>query len=77
MRFCLLTFLLSLQLILVEEVLQDSDHLCGPPLDMLQQFYIFVVLVPYLAAVLQIVPHKGRVEGATTSFTLLVTSLLM
>jgi len=54
------------QPILIEEVLQHSDHLCGPPLDLLQQLHVFLVLgAPELDAVLQVgsmqsVPLEGN-----------------
>jgi len=49
----------------VKEVLQPSDHLCGLPLDPLLQLYIFPVWeAPDLDTVLQLGPHKGRVEGS-------------
>ncbi|KAK4815949.1 hypothetical protein QYF61_010443 [Mycteria americana] len=42
------------QPILVGEVLQPSDHFCGPPLDPLQQLHVLLVLrAPELDAVLQ------------------------
>ncbi|KAK4829035.1 hypothetical protein QYF61_001840 [Mycteria americana] len=42
------------QPVLIAEVLQPSDHLCGPPLDLLQQLHVFPVLrAPELDAVLQ------------------------
>lgn len=45
-------------------VLQPSDRHHGPPLDTLQQFHIFPVLVsPGLKAVFQMRSHEGRVEG--------------
>ena len=51
------------QPVFVEEVLQPSDHLCGPPLDPLQQLHIFPVLgAPDLDAVLKMGPHKSRAE---------------
>ena len=54
------------------EVLQPSDHLCGPP----QKLPIFLVFeAPELDAVLQIEPHKYRVT--IISLTLVVSSLLM
>ena len=49
---------------LVGEMLQPSDHLSGPPLEPLQELHILpVVGVPDLDAVLQMGPHKSRVEG--------------
>ena len=45
---------------LTGEVLQPSDHLCGPPLDPLQELHILPVLgAPGLDAVLQMGPHKS------------------
>ncbi|KAK4831138.1 hypothetical protein QYF61_015441, partial [Mycteria americana] len=42
------------QPVLVGEVLQPSDHFCGPPLDLLQQLHVLLVLrAPELDAVLQ------------------------
>ena len=52
-----------LQPLFTGEVLQPSDHLCGPPLDPLQQLLIFPVLgTPDLDALLQTGPHEGIVE---------------
>jgi len=43
----------------VGEVLQPSDHLCGPPLDLLQQLHVLPVLgTPELNTVLQVGSHK-------------------
>jgi len=43
----------------IEELIQTSDHLCGPPLDPHQQLHIFPVLgAPDLDAELQMGPHK-------------------
>ena len=40
------------------------DHLCGSPLDPLQQLSVFLLLeAPHLDAVFQMGPHKSRVEG--------------
>jgi len=51
------------QAVFIGEVLQPSDHLCGSPLDLLQQLLILPVLeAPGLDAVLPMEPHKGRVE---------------
>ena len=42
------------QLFSIGEVLQPSDHLSGPPLDLFQEFHIFLVLgAPGLDVVLQ------------------------
>ena len=49
---------------LIGEVLQPSDHLSGPPLDPLQELHVLPVLgAPGLDTVLQMGPHKSRVEG--------------
>ena len=45
------------------EVLQSSDYLCGPSLDLLQQLHVFLVLgAQGLDGVLQMGPHEGRIE---------------
>jgi len=45
-------------------VLQPSDHFCSPPLDLLQQVHVLLVLrAPELNAVLQVASHQRRVEG--------------
>jgi len=45
-------------------VLQPSDLLCGPPLDPLQQFHVFLVLrAPELDTGLQVGSHQCRAEG--------------
>ena len=41
------------QAVLVEEVLQLSDHLHGPPLDPLQQLHVLVLEAPELDTVLR------------------------
>ena len=52
------------QPVLTGEVLQTSDHLCGPPLDLLQQLCVLLVLEALeLDAVLQVESHESRVEG--------------
>ena len=52
------------QPVLTGEVLQTSDHLCGPPLDPLQQLYVlFVFRAPDLDAVLHLESLKSRVKG--------------
>jgi len=57
----------------IREVLQPSDHLCGPPLDPLQQLHICLVLgAPGVDGV-----SGGQREGTIPSLTLLATSLLM
>ncbi|XP_014803059.1 PREDICTED: complex III assembly factor LYRM7 isoform X1 [Calidris pugnax] len=50
------------QLVFVGEVLQPSDHLCGPPLDLLQQVHV-LMLGPELDAVPQVGYHDSRGEG--------------
>jgi len=45
------------------EVLQSSDHLCGPPLGPLQQLSVLVLRAPELDTILQMVSHESRVEG--------------
>jgi len=48
----------------IAEVLQPSDHLCGPPLNLLQQLHVLLVLrAPELDAVLQVGSHQSRAEG--------------
>jgi len=50
------------QPVFIGEVLQPSDHPCGPPLDLLQQVHILLVLgAPSLEEVLQVSPYEGRV----------------
>ena len=52
------------QPVLIVEVLQLSDHPCGPPLDLLQQLHLLPTLgSPELDAVLQVASHKSRLEG--------------
>jgi len=47
----------------IAEVFQSSDPLCGPPLNLLQQFHIILVLgASGLDTVLQVGPREGRVE---------------
>ena len=49
---------------LTGELLQPSGHLSDPPLDPLQQLSVFLILgAPYLDTVLQMGPHKSRIEG--------------
>ncbi|KAK4829553.1 hypothetical protein QYF61_005222 [Mycteria americana] len=49
---------------LVGEVLQPSDHLCGPPLDPLQQLHVLPVLrTPGLDAALQVGSQQSGAEG--------------
>ena len=62
----------------IREMLQVPSYLCGPPLDPLQQLPVFLVLgAPDLDAVLQMGPHKGRVERDNHLLALLATPLLM
>jgi len=50
--------------VLIGEVLQSFDRLRGPPLDPLQQLYWLHVLgAPGLDAILQMWPHRDRIEG--------------
>ncbi|KAK4827563.1 hypothetical protein QYF61_019187 [Mycteria americana] len=52
------------QPVFVGEVLQPSGHLHGPPLDLLQQLHVLLMLrPPELHAVLQMGSHKSGVEG--------------
>ena len=52
----------------------QTSGLCGPPVDLLQQFHVLLVLgAPDLDAVHQAGSHEGRI----TSLDLLVTILLM
>jgi len=47
------------QPVLTGEVLQPSDHFCGPPLDTLQQVHVLLMLgAPELNAVLQVGFHQ-------------------
>ena len=41
---------------------QPTDHLRGPPLDLLQQFHVLVLGAPELDTVLQVRFHERRVE---------------
>ena len=67
-----------LQPAFIGEVLQPLDHPCNLSLGPLQELHIFPVLrAPDLDTVVQMEPHKGRIEGAVTSLTLLATPLLM
>ena len=53
-----------LHLVYIGELLQTLDHLCGPPPDSIQKIHLFLVLgAPDLNTVLQLGPHKSRVEG--------------
>ncbi|KAK4822675.1 hypothetical protein QYF61_019042 [Mycteria americana] len=52
------------QPVFIGVVLQPSDHLCGPPLDSLQQVHVLLMLgTPEPNAVLQVGSHESRVEG--------------
>ncbi|KAK4810926.1 hypothetical protein QYF61_013334 [Mycteria americana] len=52
------------QPVLIGEVFQPSDHFCGPPLDLLQQACVFLILgTPELDAVLQVGSHESGAEG--------------
>ena len=49
---------------LSSDVLPLSNHFCGPPLDLLQQIHIFLVLVTIgLDTVLQMGHHEGSIES--------------
>jgi len=49
---------------LTGEMLQPSDHLCGPPLDPLQHLHVFPVLgSPELDTGLQVGSQQSGVEG--------------
>jgi len=53
-----------LQPFFIEEMLHPSVQFHGPPLNMLQYLHSLLVLgAPGLGAVLQVVPHEGRVKG--------------
>jgi len=44
-------------------VLQPSDHLCGPPVDLLQELHVLLVLgSPELEALVQVGSHQSGVE---------------
>ena len=63
------------QPLLTEEMLQSTNHLCGPVLDLLQYVYIPLVLgSPELNLALLMWPHQQR--GWTTSLSLMATCLL-
>ena len=48
----------------IGEMLQALYHLCGPPLDSLQEIPVFLVLgSPELDTVLWVRPDQGRIEG--------------
>ena len=52
------------QAVLVGEVLQPSDHLCGPPLAPLQHIHVLPMLgAPELDAVLQVGSQESGVKG--------------
>lgn len=45
-------------------VFHPSDHFCSPPVDLLKQVHVFLVLEnPELDVVLQVGPHQSGVEG--------------
>jgi len=49
---------------LIKEVFRPSDHLCGPPPDLLQQLHVLLVLrAPELDAGLQVGSHQSQGEG--------------
>ena len=53
-----------IQPLITGEVLQPSDHLDSPLLDVLQELHTVLVLgVPGLDTGLQMGPYKGRVQG--------------
>lgn len=48
----------------MEDVLQTSDQLCGPPLNSIQQTHVLLTLAASeLKVVSQVGAHKGGVEG--------------
>ncbi|XP_069737412.1 ubiquitin-associated protein 2-like isoform X2 [Phaenicophaeus curvirostris] len=52
------------QPVLIWKVLQPSDHLHGPPLDLFQEFHILLTLrIPELDTVIQMRSNKRRIEG--------------
>jgi len=52
------------QPVLIGEVLQPSDDLRGPPLDLFQHIHVLLVLgAPELDTVFQVGFHKSRVKG--------------
>ena len=58
------------------EMLQALYSLCGPLLDSLQQFPVFLVLrSPILDRVLQMWSHEGTVDRRSTSLNLLASLL--
>ena len=68
------------QAFFLAEVLQPSDHLCGPPLDPLYQLHVLLVLAtPGLDPVLRVGPHRSQVEGDSpiTSLSLLPAPFLI
>lgn len=59
-------------------VFQPTEHLCGIPLESLQQAHVLLVLrAPDLVAVPQVGFHKSRGETVTSLTWLMVTLLLM
>jgi len=54
------------------KMLQPTEHLRGPPLNLLQQLHIFFVLeIPSLDAVLQVGPHRAEQKVAIPYLSLL------
>jgi len=52
------------QPVLIGEMLQPSNLLHGPLLDLIQQLHVFLVLgAPGLDTVLQMGPYNGKAEG--------------
>ena len=52
------------QSFILGEVFHPSDYFCGPPLDLLQQVHVFLVLrAPELDARLQVGSHQNGAEG--------------
>ena len=63
---------------LLREMLQVPTQLCGPLLDPLQQFPVFLQPgSPELVTVLQMRPHRDRVKGRITSLDLLAMLFLV
>ena len=62
----------------IGEVLQPTDHLCGPPLDLLQQLRTLPVLgAPAWIQYFRWVLIRAEQRGTITSLALLATPLLM
>ena len=52
------------QSVFTGDILQSSDHLHRPSLDLLQQLDALLLLgVPELDAILQMASHESRIEG--------------